>query len=94
MPEAARERTEFLYEVGARMAEAFEPPEVGGDHFRSSAVFLTHVRPKQTKGSDLRCGTSMDQVYAQRIGRETAIPSLQLAIETLAARGTWQPFVA
>ena len=24
-----------------RMAEAFAPPEIGGDHFRSSAVFLT-----------------------------------------------------
>ena len=24
-----------------RMAEAFAPPEIGGDHFRSSATFLT-----------------------------------------------------
>jgi hypothetical protein len=64
------------------MAEAFSAPEVGGDHFRSSAVFLTHSRVKQTKGSDLHCGTSMDQLYAQRIGHETAIPSLQLAIES------------
>ena len=31
-----------------RMAEAFESPEIGGDHFRSSAVFLTQAHPKQT----------------------------------------------
>ena len=36
-----------------RMAEAFAPPEIGGDHFRSSAMFLTQCHPKQTQGSDL-----------------------------------------
>ncbi|MGB1778491.1 MAG: DUF1552 domain-containing protein, partial [Longimicrobiales bacterium] len=30
-----------------RMAEAFEANEIGGDHFRSSAVFLTQSHPKQ-----------------------------------------------
>ena len=48
-----------------RMAEAFEAPEIGGDHFRSSAVFLTQAHPKQTNGSDLWAGTSLDQMYAQ-----------------------------
>ncbi|MGH9321658.1 MAG: DUF1552 domain-containing protein [Vicinamibacteria bacterium] len=80
--EAWREHFTIISNTDVRMAEAFEPPEVGGDHFRSSAVFLTHAHPKQTKGSDLHCGTSMDQLEAQRIGRETAIPSLQLAIES------------
>ncbi len=77
-----REHFTIISNTDVRMAEAFDPPEVGGDHFRSSAVFLTHTHPKQTKGSDLLCGTSMDQIHAQRIGRETAIPSLQLAIES------------
>jgi Protein of unknown function (DUF1552) len=77
-----REHFTIISNTDVRMAEAFEPPEVGGDHFRSSAVFLTHAYPKQTKGSDLRCGPSMDQLHAQRIGHETAIPSLQLAIES------------
>jgi len=77
-----REHFTIISNTDVRMAEAFDPPEVGGDHFRSSAVFLTHVHPKQTKGSDLHGGTSMDQLHAQRIGHETAIPSLQLAIES------------
>ena len=64
-----------------RMAEAFAPPEIGGDHFRSSAVFLTQSHPKQTQGSDLMVGTSLDQIHARRFGQDTVIPSLQLCIE-------------
>jgi len=63
------------------MAEAFTGPEIGGDHFRSSAVFLTQSHPKQTQGSDIFIGTSLDQLHAQRFGRETVLPSLELCIE-------------
>ncbi len=70
-----------------RMAEAFEAPEIGGDHFRSSAVFLTQAHPKQTQGSDLYVGTSMDQMIARRIAGDTAIPSMQLCIENLDQAG-------
>jgi hypothetical protein len=70
-----------------RMAEAFNAPEIGGDHFRSSAVFLTQSHPKQTQGSDLYVGTSMDQIIARRIGEDTAIPSMQLCIENLDQAG-------
>ncbi len=70
-----------------RMAEAFDAPEIGGDHFRSSAVFLTQSHPKQTQGSDLYVGTSMDQLVARKIGQDTAIPSVQLCIENLDQAG-------
>src|SRR5688572_623706 len=70
-----------------RMAEAFEAPEIGGDHFRSSAVFLTQSHPKQTQGSDLYVGTSFDQIVARRIGQGTPIPSMQLCIENLDQAG-------
>ncbi|MES2523808.1 MAG: DUF1552 domain-containing protein [Gemmatimonadota bacterium] len=70
-----------------RMAEAFEAPEIGGDHFRSSAVFLTQSHPKQTQGSDLFVGTSLDQIVARRIGQDTPIPSMQLCIENLDQAG-------
>jgi uncharacterized protein DUF1552 len=62
-------------------AEPFTAPEIGGDHFRSSAVFLTQAHPKQTAGGDVRAGTSLDQLYAQRFGQDTPIPSMQLCIE-------------
>ena len=70
-----------------RMAEAFTAPEIGGDHFRSSAVFLTQAHPKQTQGSDLFVGTSMDQIYAQRYGQDTPLPSMQFCIEQLDQAG-------
>jgi hypothetical protein len=68
-------------------AEAVIPPEIGGDHFRSAAVFLTQAHPKQTQGSDLHAGTSIDQLVAQKIGRDTPIPSMQLCIENVDQAG-------
>ena len=65
-----------------RMAEAWEPAEIGGDHFRSSAVWLTQSHPRQTQGSNLYAGISLDQLYAARYGQDTPIPSMQLCIET------------
>ena len=68
-------------------AEAFTPPEIGGDHFRSAAVFLTQAHPHQTQGSDIHAGTSLDQLVAQRFGQETPIPSMQLCIENIDQAG-------
>jgi hypothetical protein len=70
-----------------RMAEAFEAEEIGGDHFRSSATFLTQSHPRQTEGSDIRVGTSLDQMFARRFGQDTAIPSMQLCIENVDQAG-------
>jgi hypothetical protein len=64
-------------------AEAYDVREVGGDHIRSSAVFLTQSHPKQTLGPDVQAGTSLDQLHAQRFGQDTPIPSMQLCIENV-----------
>ena len=68
-------------------AEPFAVREVGGDHWRSSAVFLTQEHPKLTTGADVECGVSLDQLYAQRFGQETPIPSMQLCIENVDQAG-------
>jgi len=68
-------------------AEAFAAPEIGADHFRSAAVFLTQSHPKQTQGSDVVAGTSIDQLYAQRFGQDTPIPSMQLCVENVDQAG-------
>lgn len=70
-----------------RMAEAYKSEEIGGDHFRSSAVFLTQSHPTQTESSDIFAGTSLDQLYAQRFGQDTPIPSMQLCIEPVDRAG-------
>ncbi len=85
--EGFRDYLTIVSNTDVRMAEAFEPAEIGGDHFRSSAVFLTQSHPKQTEGSDVHVGTSMDQLYAQRFGQDTPIPSMQLCIENIDQAG-------
>ncbi len=70
-----------------RPAEAFELHEVGGDHFRCSAVFLTQAHPKQTEGSDVYAGTSFDQMYVKKYGQDTSLPSIQLSIESVDQAG-------
>ena len=82
-----REHITIVSNTDVRNAEAFEAPEIGGDHFRSSAVFLTQMHPRQTQGSDVRVGTSLDQHYAQKFGQDTAIPSMQLCIENVDQAG-------
>ena len=67
--------------MDCHQADAFTPEEVGADHYRSSATTITGCHPKQTMGSDIYCGTSIDQIYAQRFGQDTPLPSIQLATE-------------
>ena len=77
----------IVSDTDSKMALAFATPEIGGDHYRSSAVFLTQAHPKQTQGSDVFAGISLDQQHAQRFGMETPIPSLQFCIESLDQSG-------
>src|SRR5918999_2454153 len=85
--EPFRDYITIVSNTDVKNAEACTAPEIGGDHFRSSAVFLTQSHPKQTQGSDVEVGTSLDQFYAARAGQETPIPSMQLCIENVDAAG-------
>ena len=85
--EPYRDYLTIVSNTDCRNAEAFAPNEIGGDHFRSSAVFLTQAHPKQTEGSDVHVGPSMDQLYAQRFGQDTPIPSMQMCIENVDQSG-------
>jgi len=68
-------------------AGAFSASEQGGDHFRSSAAFLTAAHPKMTESSDIYAGTSLDQIYAKKAGQDSPLPSIQLCIEDVDATG-------
>lgn len=85
--EPYRDTLTIVSNTDVRMAEAFLAPEVGGDHFRSTATFLTQAHPKQTEGSDVYVGTSLDQLFAQRFGQDTPIPSMQLCVENINQSG-------
>ena len=85
--EPFRDALTIISDTDVRPAEAVIPTEIGGDHFRSSATFLTQSHPKQTESSDVRSGISIDQLYAQRFGQDTPIPSMQLCIENVDQAG-------
>ena len=78
-----RDSMTIVSNTDVRAAEPWRAEEIGGDHDRSTAVFLTQAHPKQTQGSDIYLGTSLDQLHAQRFGRETVLPSLELCIEEI-----------
>ena len=82
-----REYLTIISNTDARSAEPATPFEIGADHFRSTATFLTQMHARQTEGSDVRIGTSVDQLYAQKFGQTTPIPSMQLCIEPVDQAG-------
>ncbi len=58
-----------------------------GDHARAMAAFLTGAQPRKTDGTDIRCGTSVDQVAASRLGSETRLQSLEIGADPSAMAG-------
>ncbi len=76
-----REHVTIVSNTDVHNAEAFTLPEIGGDHFRSSAVFLTQSHPKQTEGNDVHAGTSRDQRHTKPFGPATPIPSPPPAVQ-------------
>ena len=75
-------KDKLLIVSGLADAPAFPLPGEGtGDHVRAAATFLTGVHPKKTDGPDIRGGTSMDQIAAGVLGKETVLASLELAID-------------
>jgi hypothetical protein len=52
-----------------------------GGHAITTSVWLSGVTPKKTEGTDIAAATTVDQYAAAKIGRTTAFPSIELAIE-------------
>ena len=59
-----------------------ESESVSG-HVGGSSMFLTGVKPNKSL-SEIHCGRSVDQVFAEKFGRETPLSSLQVCIENAA----------
>ena len=51
------------------------------EHTRSNASWLSAARPKMTEGADVLLATTVDQIAAQRLCRDTRLPSLELTME-------------
>ena len=58
-----------------------------GTHATSNAAFLSAAKAKWTESTDYHLGTTVDQIAAQEIGQQTALPSLELAMDLLQTIG-------
>src|SRR6186713_201145 len=58
-----------------------------GSHATSNSSFLSAAKAKLTESTDYYLGTTVDQIAAQHIGRETQLPSLELAMDLLQVTG-------
>ena len=77
--EPFRRQTVILSGLWSKSAEP-PPGQTGADHW-VAAAFLCADKPKKTTGADIYDGTTIDQIIARKIGQETLLPSLQLALE-------------
>jgi hypothetical protein len=58
-----------------------------GTHATSNAAFLSAAKAKWTESTDYYLGTTVDQIAAQRMGGDTRLPSLELAMDLLTTVG-------
>ncbi len=77
--EAFRDQSVIMSGLWSKSAE---PPQgvTGADHW-VAAAYLCGDKPKKTAGADIRDGTTIDQLIAQKIGQGNLLPSLQLGVE-------------
>ena len=77
--EAFRDRT--LVFTGLDNFPATDQGDSGGQHPRAAPAFMSCVHPKQTEGADVQAGTTIDQMIAQQICRDSKLSSLELAVD-------------
>ena len=58
-----------------------------GTHATSNAAFLSAATSKWTESTDYELATTVDQIAAKRIGADTRLPSLELAMDLLTTVG-------
>jgi hypothetical protein len=58
-----------------------------GTHATSNSSFLSAAKAKRTESTDYHLGTTVDQIAAQQIGRDTQLSSLELSMDLLSVVG-------
>src|SRR5437870_3266320 len=71
-------QTVIMSGLHSRSAEP-PPGATGADHW-VAAAFMCGKKPKKTAGADVYAGHTIDQMIAEKIGRENLMPSMQLAV--------------
>ncbi len=82
--EPFRDQTLVLSGLAHRQADSFG--DGNGDHPRATAVWLSGVHAWERRGrqgpTDIKLGVTADQIAAREFGKQTPLPSLELALET------------
>lgn len=88
----APHRDKMLMLTGLKRYNSFAAVDDGaGAHARTGASYLTGVGVRKNGGNDLYVGTSMDQIAAQHIGKQTRFASLELSCEDGRMVGSCDP---
>ena len=74
-------RDRMLVFSGLDNYPATDQGDTGGQHPRAAPAFMSCVHPKQTEGADVRAGTTIDQMIAERITRDSRLSSLEVAVD-------------
>src|SRR5213080_5481660 len=77
--EAYRER--LVVFSGLDNFPATDQGDTGGQHPRAAPAFMSCVHPKQTEGADVKAGTTIDQLIAQQICRDSKLTSLEVTVD-------------
>ena len=80
--ESVKDQLLVLSGLSHRQADSFG--DGNGDHARGTAVWLSGVHAWDRRGgggASVTLGTTVDQIVAERLGKETQLPSLELVLE-------------
>lgn len=62
-------------------------PAYPGTHATSNSAFLSAARARQTESADYFLGTTVDQIAAQHLGKETRLSSLEMSMDLMQTVG-------
>jgi Protein of unknown function (DUF1552) len=79
--------TPFLNQITVISNLELKNADSTGNHTTSNSGFLSAAKAKQTEGADYELATTVDQIAAKRLGKETRLPSLELAMDETNAIG-------
>ncbi|MGE3512326.1 MAG: DUF1552 domain-containing protein [Vicinamibacterales bacterium] len=74
-------QSQVIVPIGLSQKQAESFGDGNGEHSRAGTVWLSGVHPKHTEGADVRNGPTADQIAAEELGKDTALKSLEMAME-------------
>jgi uncharacterized protein DUF1552 len=79
--------TPFLDQVTVISNTELKMANSPGNHATANSAFLSATLAKRTEGNDYELSTTVDQIAARQIGKDSAIPSLELGTDLIAQVG-------